>query len=151
MPEYQPVLLARVDKPDSHTLAPYRADGGYKTFERVIKEMQPAQVIDVVKASGLRGRGGAGFPTGLKWGFLPKDHPGPIYLCLNADESEPCTFNNRVLMEEDPHQILEGIILASYATRASTAYLYLRYEYGKSYRTLQQAIDELYANNLLGK
>ena len=70
--------------------------------------MQPAQVTDIVKSSGLRGRGGAGFPTGLKWTFLPKDHPGPIYLCLNADESEPCTFNNRVLMEKDPHQVLEG-------------------------------------------
>src|SRR5207249_4141191 len=144
MPEYQPVLLARVDKQDSHNLATYRADGGYQTFERVIKEMQPAQVIDIVKASGLRGRGGAGFPTGVKWTFLPKDHPGPIYLCLNADESEPCTFNNRVLMEKDPHQVLEGIMLAAFATRASTAYLYLRYEYGKSFRVLQRAIDELY-------
>src|SRR5205807_7832327 len=108
-------------------------------------------VADTVKASGLRGRGGAGFPCGVKWTFLPKGHPGPIYLCVNADESEPCTFNNRILMEEDPHQILEGILLASYATRASTAYLYLRYEYGKSFRVLQHAIDELYDAKLLGK
>src|SRR5947199_10293710 len=113
MPEYQPVLLAPVDKQDSHNLATSRADGGYQTFERVIKEMQPAQVIDVVKASGLRGRGGAGFPTGVKWTFLPKDHPGPVYLCLNADESEPCTFNNRVLMQKDPHQVLQGAIIAA--------------------------------------
>ena len=106
MPDYEPVLLARINKPDSASLASYRADGGYRTLERVIKEMQPAQATDVVKASSLRGRGGAGFPTGLKWTFLPKDHPGPIYLCVNADESEPCTFNNRILMEEDPHQVL---------------------------------------------
>src|SRR3954468_17375729 len=151
MPEYQPVLLARVNKLDGHTLANYRGDGGYKTFERVIKEMQPAQVIDTVKSSGLRGRGGAGFPTGLKWTFLPKDHPGPIYLCLNADESEPCTFNNRVLMEKDPHQVLEGAMIAAFATRASTVYYYIRYEYGDAYRATQKAIDELYAAGLLGQ
>src|SRR5215470_12942574 len=142
MPEFQPVLLARVNKPGGHTLASYRADGGYRTFERVIKEKQPADVTNTVKDSGLRGRGGAGFPCGVKWTFLPKDHPGPIYLCVNADESEPGTFNNRILMEEDPHQVLEGIVLAAYATRASTAYVYVRYEYGRAFRTLQKAIDE---------
>src|SRR2546421_12964123 len=151
MPEYEPVLLARIHKPNSASLETYRADGGYRTFERVIREMQPAQVVDVVKSSGLRGRGGAGFPTGLKWTFLPKDHPGPIYLCVNADESEPCTFHNRVLMEKDPHQVLEGIMIAAFATRATTAYYYVRYEYGPGYRATQKAIDELYANNLLGK
>jgi len=151
MPDFQPVLLSRVQKPDSHTLASYRADGGYKTFERVVKEMQPAAVTEAVKASGLRGRGGAGFPTGLKWTFVPKDHPGPIYLCINADESEPCTFNNRVIMEKDPHQILEGIMIAAFAVRATTAYYYIRYEYGTAYRTTQKAIDELYAAGLLGQ
>src|SRR2546423_4455274 len=151
MPDYEPVLLARVNKPDGTSLDSYRADGGYRTFERVVREMQPTQVVDVVKSSGLRGRGGAGFPTGLKWTFLPKDHPGPIYMCVNADESEPCTFNNRVLMEQDPHQVLEGIILASYATRATTAYFYIRYEYGQSARVMRQAIDEAYAANLLGR
>src|SRR5476651_612369 len=119
---FEPVLLARIDKAPG--LEGYRADGGYETFLRILKEKQPAEVTDLVKNSGLRGRGGAGFPTGLKWTFLPKDHPGPIYLCINADESEPATFNNRILMEEDPHQVLEGILLACYATRASTAYLY---------------------------
>jgi NADH-quinone oxidoreductase subunit F len=151
MPDFEPVLLRRINKPDSASLASYRANGGYRAAAKALGEMTPAQVIDVVKSSGLRGRGGAGFPTGVKWTFLPKDHPGPIYLCVNADESEPCTFNNRILMEQDPHQVLEGIILASYATRASVAYFYLRYEYGRSYRVLQKAIDELYANNLLGK
>src|SRR5262245_13094545 len=131
---FEPVLLARTAKPNSASLETYRADGGYKTFERVIKEMQPAQIVDAVKASGLRGRGGAGFPCGVKWTFLPKDHPGPIYLCVNADESEPCSFNNRVLMELDPHQVLEGIMIAAFATRATTAYYYMRYEYGAAYR-----------------
>jgi NADH-quinone oxidoreductase subunit F len=151
MAEFEPVLLRRVSRKASPWLEAYRADGGYRALGKALGEMTPAQVTDVVKASGLRGRGGAGFPTGLKWTFLPKDHPGPVYLCVNADESEPCTFNNRILMEEDPHQVLEGILLASYATRASTAYLYIRYEYGRAYRTLQQAIDEVYANNLLGR
>src|ERR1700731_2965655 len=144
MPEFEPVLLRLVGKPDSQSLAGYRADGGYRALGKAVNEMAPAQVVDAVKASGLRGRGGAGFPCGLKWTFLPKDHPGPIYLCVNADESEPCTFNNRILMEEDPHQVLEGILLACYATRASVAYLYIRYEYGDSYRATEAAIQEAY-------
>src|SRR5215470_17658707 len=151
MAEFEPVLLRRILRKASPSLDAYRADGGYRALAKALNEMAPAQVTDAVKTSGLRGRGGAGFPCGVKWTFLPKDHPGPIYLCVNADESEPCTFNNRILMEEDPHQVLEGIILASYATRASTAYIYLRCEYGGSYRMLQQAIDEAYANNLLGR
>ena len=88
---------------------------------------------------------------GLKWTFLPKDHPGPIYLCVNADESEPGTFNNRILMEQDPHQLLEGIVIACHAIRSHTAYIYLRYEYGRSYRVLEAAIDECYAAGSLGK
>jgi NADH-quinone oxidoreductase subunit F len=151
MAEFEPVLLRRVGKPDSQSLAGYRADGGYRALTKALEELTPAKVVDIVKESGLRGRGGAGFPCGVKWTFLPKDHPGPIYLCVNADESEPGTFNNRIQMEGDPHQVLEGIILASYATRASTAYIYLRYEYGRSFRVLQRAIDEAYAANLLGR
>src|SRR5947208_6323909 len=121
MPDFEPVLFRRILKKASPSLDAYRADGGYRALAKALNEMTPAQIVDAVKASGLRGRGGAGFPTGLKWTFLPKDHPGPIYLCINADESEPCTFNNRVLMEEDPHQVIEGIILSSYAVRASVA------------------------------
>jgi len=151
MAEFEPVLLRRILKKGSPSLEAYRADGGYRALTKALNDMTPTQVIDKVKNSGLRGRGGAGFPTGLKWTFLPKDHPGPIYLCINADESEPCTFNNRILMEEDPHQILEGIILSCYATRASTAYVYIRYEYGPSTRATQRAIDEAYAANLLGR
>jgi NADH-quinone oxidoreductase subunit F len=148
---YEPVLLARIDKPNSGALEGYRADGGYATFERVLKEKKPADVVTQVKDSGLRGRGGAGFPCGLKWTFLPKDHPGPIYLCVNADESEPCTYNNRILMEKDPHQVLEGIMLACFAIKSKCAYCYVRYEYGDAYRSMQAAIDELYAAKLLGQ
>ena len=147
---FQPVLLARQNKPNSHTLASYQADGGYQALAKALK-MANTEVIDVVKASGLRGRGGAGFPTGLKWTFLPKDVKGPIYLCINGDESEPGTFNNRVLIEQDPHQVLEGIVISSFATRTTTAYFYLRYEYGRCYRVLKDAIDEMYDNHLLGK
>ncbi len=145
------VLLRRVGKSDSPSIETYLADGGYRALTRAVTEMTPEQVIDAVKSSGLRGRGGAGFPTGLKWTFLPKGHPGPIYLCVNGDESEPCTFNNRVLLEHDPHQVLEGIILAAYATRTWVAYLYLRYEYGTAYRTMQKAVDEAYAKGFLGR
>jgi len=148
---YEPVLLARIDRPNSAKLEGYRADGGYATFERALKELKPEQVVTQVKDSGLRGRGGAGFPTGLKWTFLPKDHPGPIYMCVNADESEPCTYNNRILMEKDPHQVIEGIMLACYAIKSKCAYFYIRYEYGDGYRSMQAAIDELYTAGLLGK
>ena len=119
MADFEPVLLRRIDR-NARPVA-----GGLPRRRRLPRPRQGAQrddarrrSTDVVKASGLRGRGGAGFPTGVKWTFLPKDHPGPIYLCVNADESEPCTFNNRILMEEDPHQVLEGIILACYAIKA---------------------------------
>jgi NADH-quinone oxidoreductase subunit F len=151
MAQSEPVLLARVNTPDSYRLEGYRADGGYATFERTLKDRKPADVVALVKDSGLRGRGGAGFLCGLKWTFIPKDHPGPIYLCVNADESEPCTYNNRILMEKDPHQVLEGVMLACYAIKAKRAYYYVRYEYGDAFRTTQAAIDELYAAKLLGK
>jgi NADH-quinone oxidoreductase subunit F len=151
MPDFEPVLLRRILKKASPALDAYRADGGYQALQKAVNEMTPAQVVDAVKASNLRGRGGAGFPTGLKWTFLPKGHPGPIYMCINADESEPCTFNNRILMEEDPHQVLEGIILSCYATRATTAYVYIRYEYGPATRAFQRAIDEAYQAGLLGR
>ena len=150
MAKFEPVLFARINKPDSTSLKTYMADGGYARIKEILT-MAPVDVINVVKDAGLRGRGGAGFPCGLKWTFLPKDHPGPIYLCINADESEPGTFNNRILMEKDPHQLIEGIMIACHAIKSNNAYLYLRYEYGRSYRTLDAAIKECYAAGLLGK
>jgi NADH-quinone oxidoreductase subunit F len=148
---YEPILLARIAKPRSGQLDGYRADGGYTTFERALKDLKPEDVIKQVKDSGLRGRGGAGFPTGLKWTFLPANHPGPIYLCVNADESEPCTYNNRILMEKDPHQVIEGIMLACYAIKSKCAFFYVRYEYGDAFRALESALGELYSAGLLGK
>ncbi len=147
---FEPVLLRRLGKPNSQSLETYRADGGYTALKNALA-MEPLKVVEAVQKSGLRGRGGAGFSTGLKWTFLPKDVQGPIYLCINGDESEPGTFNNRVLLEDDPHQVLEGIVISGYATKSTTAYLYLRYEYGDCYRTCEKAIQEMYANNLLGK
>lgn len=150
MPD-DPVLLANIHKKDSHTLAVYQAGSGYRGLRRVLKEMSPADVVELVKQSGLRGRGGAGFSTGAKWSFLPEKHPGLVYFCINADESEPGTFVNRVQMELDPHQVLEGAIISCYATRARTAYVYLRYEYPLARRRMQAAIDECYAAGLLGE
>jgi NADH-quinone oxidoreductase subunit F len=112
--------------------------------------MSPDQVVGVVKDSELRGRGGAGFPCGLKWSFLPKDRKETL-MCINGDESEPATFNNRLLIERDPHQFLEGILIGCFATRASVAYLYLRYEYIQGYRVLERAIAEAREAGHLGK
>jgi NADH-quinone oxidoreductase subunit F len=151
MTEFAPVLLANVGVKESHTRTVYEQRGGYTALRKVMSGMTPHDLKELVKASGLRGRGGAGFPTGLKWTFLPKDHPGPIYFCLNADESEPGTFNNRILMEEDPHQVIEGIILSCFATAAKTAYFYMRVEYPKCYERVQGAIDEAYAAGYLGE
>jgi NADH-quinone oxidoreductase subunit F len=151
MPDFQPVLLAQVGKPDSHTLRVYEQAGGYQTLRRMLKEKSPKDVTEIVKTSGLRGRGGAGFPTGLKWTFLPPNHPGPIYFCLNADESEPGTFNNRVLMEDDPHQVVEGLILSCYATNATTAYFYMRCEYPLAWQRVERVVAECYAAGYLGK
>ena len=151
MSDFEPVLLANIDKPDSHTLAVYEAGGGYRTLKKVLAEKSPADVVQAVRSSSLRGRGGAGFPTGLKWTFLPEGHPGPVYMCVNADESEPATFSNRVQLERDPHQVLEGVILSCYATRATTAYIYLRYEYPLCLKRVQAAIDECYGAGYLGK
>jgi NADH-quinone oxidoreductase subunit F len=150
MANFEPVLLKNVGVKDSHTLSVYQSRGGYKGLDAALAKA-PAEVVQITKDSALRGRGGAGFPTGVKWTFLPKDYTGPIYLCINADESEPGTFNNRILMEDDPHQVLEGIMIACYATRATTAYFYIRYEYGHAFRRLQAAIDELYKAKKLGK
>ena len=124
------------------SLKEYEKTGGYQALRKVVGGMDPNEIIEMVKASGLRGRGGAGFPTGVKWGFIPKDHPGPRYLCCNADESEPGTFKDRQLMERDPHQVLEGIAIACYAIKAQVAYIYIRGEFRLGSQILEQAIQE---------
>ncbi len=148
--EFEPVLLRRMGRPNSEQLETYLADGGGQALRKAFL-MRPEELVSMIRESGLRGRGGAGFPCGLKWSFLPQARTGPTYLCINGDESEPGTFNNRILIECDPHQVLEGIIIACYATGAERAYFYLRYEYGLCYRILEQAIAELYSAKLLGK
>ena len=142
-------LLGQVGKEASHTLAVYEKAGGYATAKRVLAEMEPAAVVEQVKASGIRGRGGAGFPTGMKWGFLAPAFPR--YLVVNADESEPGTFKDRMLMEYDPHQLIEGIILSAFAIQAETAFIYIRGEYYFAYTRLVDAIQEAKAKGYLGK
>ncbi len=144
------VLLANVERPGSHTRPVYESTGGYEALRSALT-MGPTAVVELVKESRLRGRGGAGFPTGMKWSFLPADHPGPVYFCLNADESEPGTFNNRILMERDPHQVLEGLIISAFATTSRVAYIYVRYEYPLATQRTQAAIDECYQAGYLGK
>lgn len=143
------VLTNRFNTKDSHTLKVYEETGGYKTIEKLFST-QPDDLIEEVKNSGLRGRGGAGFPTGLKWSFIPKNTDKPKYLCVNADESEPGTFKDRHLLEEDPHQLLEGIIICCYAIQSHKAYIYIRGEFDLPYRRIQAAVDEAYAKGYLG-
>jgi NADH-quinone oxidoreductase subunit F len=145
------ILLRNVGAPDSHTIGVYRSRGGYGALEKVLREMSPERLIDEIKASGLRGRGGAGFPTGMKWGFVPKDNPKPKYVVCNADESEPGTFKDRLLIEKDPHAIVEGTIIAAYAIRSHTAFIYIRGEFSFGAKVLERAIDEATAAGYLGK
>ncbi len=146
------VLSARFEQPNSWALAGYRKDGGYETWLAVLKDKRdPAGITAEVKASGLKGRGGAGFSTGMKWSFVPKNTGKPVYLCVNGDESEPGTFKDRQILEFDPHQLLEGVGLTCYAIGAKTAYVYLRCEFALGIRRVQAAIDEAYAAGLFGK
>ena len=149
MADYEPILLANVGVENSRSLEVYRERGGYQALAKALK-MAPEQIVDEVKDANLRGRGGAGFPAGVKWTFLPKDRTR-TYLCVNGDESEPPTFTNRVLVEHDPHQLIEGTIISAYATAAQAAYIYLRVEFHEQFHILQRAIDEAYAAGLLGK
>ncbi|MEJ2009990.1 MAG: NADH-ubiquinone oxidoreductase-F iron-sulfur binding region domain-containing protein [Acidobacteriota bacterium] len=130
----------------------YEKAGGYQGLRKALK-MAPNEVVEVVKQSNLRGRGGAGFPTGLKWSFVPRGAgaPHPKYLCANADEMEPGTFKDRLLMESTPHQLIEGMICAAYAIEADVAYIFLRGEYFLSAERLRKALAEAYAKNYLGK
>ncbi len=146
------VLTRRVGKPNSRSIETYLADGGYEGLRKVLDSMTPEQVTEEVKRANVRGRGGAGFSAGVKWGFLPKDTKGkPIYLLCNADESEPGTFKDRLLMENDPHQLLEGMAISSYAIRCRTAYIYIRGEFYDGARILEKAVEEAYAKGFLGE
>ena len=144
------VLFRNVWKKDSASLETYRAGGGYRDLKKHLS-MTPDEIVDIVKKSGLRGRGGAGFPTGLKWSFLPKDNPKPRYLCVNADESEPGTYKDRVIIEQDPHQLVEATVVSCHAIRSKQAYVYIRGEFHEGYRTLQKAVEEAYAAGYVGR
>jgi len=154
MKTYETYLLDRAKVEGAHQLATYKKLGGYKGLEKTLKSgLTPAAVVDEMKKSGLRGRGGAGFSTGMKWSFMPditKD-PRTRYLAINADESEPGTCKDRVLMEGDPHGVIEGSLIAAYAIRASAVYIYVRGEYRLSHDRIAAAVKEARAANLVGK
>ena len=136
--------------PRTRTLEGWKALGGYEGLEKALK-LSREEVIEEVKGSGLRGRGGAGFPAGVKWSFMPKEKKGPHYLCCNADESEPGTFKDRELMRWTPHQVIEGCLIAAYAIQADHVYIYCRGEFFEATAVLAKALEEAYANNLAGK
>jgi len=146
----KPILLRAKGEENSRSITTYMRFGGYGALKKALI-MDPADVRKEVKESGLRGRGGAGFPTGVKWGFVPVDSPKPKYLICNSDESEPGTFKDRELIHVDPHMVLEGIVIASYAIGASTAYIYIRGEFREEAEILERAIDEARRKGYLGK
>ncbi|MBU2500825.1 NADH-quinone oxidoreductase subunit NuoF [bacterium] len=144
------MLSSRFGRADGHKLAVYEREGGYQALRRVLGGMQPAEVREMVKESGLRGRGGAGFPTGVKWGFVPQGAE-EVYFFVNADESEPGTFKDRLCLDYDPHQTIEGTIISSFAVGARLAFIYIRGEFGWLIDRVQAAVDEAYAAGYLGK
>lgn len=144
------VLMAHMDDPEQGNIETYEKNGGYKAIRKVLTEIKPEALIEMVKQSELRGRGGAGFVTGLKWSFVPKDPNLAKYLVCNADESEPGTFKDRLLMEKDPHQLLEGVMLSSYAIGAKLSFIYCRGEYYESLQKLRTAIKQAKQKGYLG-
>ena len=144
------LLFANVWKQDSASLDTYRAGGGYANLEKYLS-MVPEDIVEIVKKSGLRGRGGAGFPTGVKWSFLPKEGGKPRYLCVNADESEPGTYKDRVIIEKDPHRLIEATVVSSHAIRCQRAFIYVRGEFHEGIEILEKALSEAYAAGYAGR
>ena len=147
---FEPILLRRTTLPRSDSIDVYLANGGYRALEKALHELKPQDLIDLVKKSGLRGRGGAGFPAGLKWGFMPKENVQK-YLCVNTDEGEPGTFKDRVLVGKDPHSVIEGVIIAAYAVGATRAFVYIRGEFFLGVKSWIKAIADAYQRGYLGK
>ncbi len=145
------LLLENIDIQGIESFDIYRKNGGYRSVEKALKKMSPQEIVEEVKISGLRGRGGAGFPTGMKWSFLAKPEGVPRYLVCNADESEPGTFKDRYLMEKLPHLLIEGMITSSYALGANLSFIYIRGEFMYILHILEKAIAEAKANGFLGK
>ena len=148
--ETNQIITGNYGLKDSHLLKTYQKHGGYLALEKAL-DRKPKDIIEEVKNSGLRGRGGAGFPAGLKWSFVPQDLDKPKYLCVNADESEPGTFKDRYIIEKDPHKLIEGTIIASYAIGCHLAFIYIRGEFLDGYEILIRAIDEAKKAGFLGK
>ena len=148
---FSPVLTRRYNVPNGHKLEVAEQHGAYATAKRVLTTMEPAQVTDEVKKSNMRGRGGAGFPTGMKWGFLNPQAGERVYLVINADESEPGTFKDRSIMEKDPHKLIEGIVIACHAMKSECCYIYVRGELPFCIATLESAIAEARAKGYVGK
>jgi NADH-quinone oxidoreductase subunit F len=144
------IISSRFDVKGNHTLSTYVANGGYSSLAKTFG-MKPDEVTEEVKKSGLRGRGGAGFPTGMKWSFVPKNIDKPKYLCVNADEGEPGTFKDRLILEFDPHALIEGIAICCYAVGIHTAYVYIRGEYDAQIARFTAAVKEAYENGYLGQ
>ncbi|MBI5789453.1 MAG: NADH-quinone oxidoreductase subunit NuoF [Candidatus Schekmanbacteria bacterium] len=145
------VLLKNIGTPDSETLDGYLKNGGYQALKKAVSDLTPEEIVDSVKRSGLRGRGGAGFPAGMKWQFCASDQACPKYVICNADEGEPGTFKDRILLEEDPHAVLEGMALAGYAIGANQGYVYIRGEYYKGALSLEKAVTEANQHHYLGQ
>lgn len=145
------ILFANIDDAEQINIDTAVSKGAYNGLKKVLKNMTPDEVREEVKKAGVRGRGGAGFPAGVKWGFIPRDNPKPKYLVCNADESEPGTCKDRVLMEQDPHLVVEGMAIAAYAIKCHLSFIYIRGEFVKPARIMQKAIDEAYAKGFLGK
>jgi NADH-quinone oxidoreductase subunit F len=148
---FEPVLTANIHRPDSEKIAVYLAHGGYEAARKALAQHTPEELIDMVKRSGLRGRGGAGFPAGVKWGFMPKDPGVEKIVAVNTDEGEPGTFKDRQIVERDPHQVIEGVIIAAYAVGASRAYVYIRGEFFLGVKRWIKAIADAYERGFLGK
>src|SRR5947199_9500682 len=144
------VLTRNFGKPNSESIETYLANDGYQAFLKASK-MTPEQIIDEMKASGLRGRGGAGFPTGMKWSFVPKTSPKPKYVLVNGDESEPGTCKDHVIFLEDPHSVIEGTMIAGLAIGAKMGFIYLRGEYRYLLNIVEKAVADAYAKGFLGK
>ena len=139
----------RENPENSHLIEVYEKNNGYSAAKKALKENNPGEIIEEIKTSNIRGRGGAGFPTGVKWGFLAADEER--YLVINADESEPGTFKDRILLERDPHQLIEGVIITCFASNISKAFIYVRGEYAKPARRVQDAVEQAYEKGYLGK
>ena len=144
------ILTRNFDQPDLHEMEVYEKLGGYRMIRQALRRHTPEEIVQMVQRSGLRGRGGAGFPTGIKWGFIPRNSDKPTYLCVNADESEPGTFKDRHIILHDPHQLLEGIMVSAYAIQSRRAFIYIRGEMAREAAILNDAIAQAEKKNYLG-